>query len=354
MSRRYLITGAQGFVGRYLAARLLADDRGACVYGVGRSPRRDGAFTHAIRWGATRLAAPLPEALSRACAEPRYRYRSVDLHDRPGMSRLLRECRPDVVVHLASALRDDPVESLFRTNVVGTVCLMDALLDSGVGKPTLIIASTGGVYGDPPRDDLPLREDGPLRPVNPYSVSKVAMEYTSRTLSEFHGVPVIWARLFNLVGPGQDERHVCGRFASALAAVRDGEAPPHLRVGALETTRDFLDVRDAAHGLQVLAERGAAGTAYNLGSGIETSIDTVLRHTVDVAGLVGKVAIEETERRRRDVRWQVADVGRLGALGFRPRYELRRSIDDLFRYYADTVAGHARQEPRPAASYTLE
>ncbi len=343
MSTRYLITGAQGFVGRYLVARLLAADPSAHVYGVGRSPRRGDVFTHSIRWGATRLAAPLPEELIRACGETRYRYTSADLHDGAGVRRALRECRPHVVVHLAAALRDHPAESLFRTNVVGTMRLMEAMTASGARRPTLIVGSTGGVYGEASAEELPLQEDAPLRPVDLYSISKLSAEQMAESLGRLHHIPVICARLFNLVGPGQDERHVCGKLASRLAAIARDEAPPHLEVGPLDRTRDFLDVRDAAQGLEILAERGAADTAYNLGSGDETSIDSVLRATLEVAGLTGQVAIERTAGRPRDVQRHVADINRMKALGFQPHYGLGQSIADLYRYYVDTVAEHASQ-----------
>jgi nucleoside-diphosphate-sugar epimerase len=343
MSRRYLITGAQGFVGRYLAARLLSADGGAEVLGVGRSRRSDDRFTHAIHYGAMRLAAPLPDELSMAFCDQRYQYTAADLNDRTRMSRALAEFAPQVVIHLAAALRDDPPESLFRVNVEGTMRLIEAIAESRIAPPRLIVGSSGGVYGNPSADELPLAEGSPCRPLDLYSISKLAAEQAARALARLYEIPMISARLFNLVGPGQDERHACGKFASRLAAIAGNQSPPVIEVGALATTRDFIDVRDAAGALRLLAESGVAGATYNVASGVETGIDELLAMTVRAAGLDGSVEIRTAGQRAGDIPRHYADITRLTALGFEPRYDLSRSVADLFRYYVDTVAGHARR-----------
>ena len=348
MRSRFLITGAQGFVGRYLVARLLRAARGVEILGVGRSARRGNQFTHSIHFGATHLAAPLPEELSRIDSDTRYRYIAVDICDCARLTRVIRDFRPQIVIHLASALRDDPPESLFRANIEGTVRLIEAIGESGIEKPKLIIGSTGGVYGTASQDQLPLSEDNPCQPVDLYSISKLAAEEASRALARLHQIPVIWARLFNLVGPGQDERHVCGKFAGTIAAIIAGGLPREIAVGALGTTRDFLDVRDAAQGLQILAERGAHGETYNVGSGTETSIESVLHRTLRAAGLTSVIEINSVAVRAQDVPRHFANVERLKALGFAPRYDLDQSIEDLLRYYIETVA---EKQPRPVSSH---
>jgi nucleoside-diphosphate-sugar epimerase len=228
MSKRYLITGAQGFVGRYLTAHLLGADDGAEVLGIGRSPRSDDRFTHAVHWGASRLAAPLPGDLNEVFRERRYRYLMIDLRQRTGLVEVIRDYQPQVVVHLAAALRDDPPESLFRVNVEGTIHLIEAIAESAIKPPKLIIGSSGGVYGLPRGGALPLGESHPCEPVDLYSISKLAAEQASEVLAQRHDISVILARLFNLVGPGQDERHACGKFVSVLAAIAVNRLPRHL------------------------------------------------------------------------------------------------------------------------------
>jgi nucleoside-diphosphate-sugar epimerase len=335
---RFLITGAQGFVGRYLVAGLLRSDIDACILGLGRSPRNDYAFTHYINQRTEPIQAPLPRALEVLSYGSRYQYLLADINERAELSRCLRDFRPQTVVHLASALRGDPPEELFGINVSGIIRLIEAIAESGINKPRLIIGSTGGVYGIPARGMLPIKENAMCAPIDMYSISKLAAELASKVLSRQHCIPSIWARIFNLVGPGQDERHACGTFASTIAAIAKNEIPPLIEVGALDTTRDFLDVRDAARALLILIHKGAAGDTYNVGSGIETSIESVLATTLRAANLTGTVEIRRTKDRLQDIPRHCADIERLSALGFRPRYRLDRSIRDLFRYYMGSVS----------------
>ena len=352
MSKRYLITGAQGFVGRYLAAYLLGADNDAEVLGIGRSPRSDDRFTHSIHWGAVRLPAPLPDEISESLRNQHYKYSTADLRQRTRLVEIIRDYRPHVIVHLAAALRDDPPQSLFRVNVEGTIHLIEAIAESAIEPPKLIIGSSGGVYGLPQDGAPPLSEGHPCKPVDLYSISKLAAEQAAETLARRHHIPLILARLFNLAGPGQDERHACGKFVSDLAAIAARRLPRHISVGALTATRDFLDVRDAAAALHLLCECGEAGATYNVGSGEEAGINAALAIALNTAGLAGSVEVRTSEPRAFDIPRHFADIARLRALGFQPRFSLARSIEDLMRYYSETVARRADGIARRAAAAT--
>jgi nucleoside-diphosphate-sugar epimerase len=99
---RYLVTGAQGFAGRFTCAEILRRDSAAIVYGTGRSAANDSAFTHAVTWRGQRLQAPLTADL-RSPDPARYRYVSSDLRDGDAVEQLVAQSAPDVVVHLAAA-----------------------------------------------------------------------------------------------------------------------------------------------------------------------------------------------------------------------------------------------------------
>src|SRR5205085_533500 len=207
MKRRYLITGAQGLIGRYLAARILGAQTDAEVLGVGRSSRIDGFFTHAIRAGGEPRRAPMPADLH-ACLDGRYRYRQLSLLETGALRDLIRDFRPDCIFHLASAL------------------------------------------------------------------------------------PFVLARIFSVAGPGQTETHVCGRFAAQVAALA-GIPHPALEVGPLDPTRDFIDVRDVASALWLLAQAREPGSTYNVASGRETAIHAVLSDLLRIAGLEGRARISQ-------------------------------------------------------------
>jgi GDP-4-dehydro-6-deoxy-D-mannose reductase len=342
MPERVLITGAQGFVGRYLVAHWLAAFPGATVLGVGRSPRRDDHFTHAVTWGTARVRAPLPPPLRPPTDTARYDYAALDVTQEDAVRALVRDFRPNVVVHLAAALRDDPPEHLFRTNVLGTVALLEAVATADVGAPRLVLGGSGAVYGSAAPEALPLREEAPRVPVDLYGVSKLAAEEATRVVARRHGLAPIGARIFNPLGPGEDERHLGGRLASQVAAIEAGELPPAVAVGPLDTTRDFVDVRDVAQALELLAHRGTPGEVYNVASGTETRCEAILQLFLGRDCLGERVRVERRPGRPADVPRHFADVGRLRALGFRCRHPLAESVADVLQYYRDWV--------RPAAA----
>ena len=329
MTRRYLITGAQGLVGRYLTARILDTEPESEVLGIGRSGSVDGFFTHAISTRGGQERAPLPAELL-ASISARHRYRSVSLLDTPGLCDLLREFRPHCVFHLASALHTASQRDLLQTNVEGTASLMNAVADAPGLDALVILGSSGSVYGEP--ESLPIRESDACNPADMYGLTKLAAEHVVRIHAERGGLPFVTARIFNVVGPGQSESHVCARLAAQLASV---PASRHsaLEVGALDTTRDFIDVRDVAAALLLLAQRGDGGNVYNLASGRETPIHAILSELLRISGLNGQVEVVRRNDRTAGVRRHVADVSRLQGLGFAPAYSIGESLCDLFRYH---------------------
>lgn len=328
--KRVLVTGAQGFLGRYLVAVLLeAGD--VEILGCGRSPVLVGSFTHRIRIEGELVPAPLPQGMEISTVTGHYRYAQVDVLDLVGMERCLREFQPDTIFHLASALRDEAVEALFRTNVLGTAGLMEAIDASGAPVTRVIVGSSAAVYGHP--RELPLGEDAYCSPADLYGASKLSAEHLSRVMGARLGIPCMWVRLFNLVGAGQDERHLCGCLVSQVAAIVRGDAPPLVRAGNLDPTRDYIDIRDAAQALVKIGGKGTANSVYNVASGIETSVRDVLDACLRVAGLEGKVSVERISGRPDDIARHFGDVRRLAALEFQRRYTLQDSLTDLFAYY---------------------
>jgi nucleoside-diphosphate-sugar epimerase len=327
VSETLLLTGAQGFVGRWFAA---ASGFGRVV-GLGRSPRR-ASFTHEATLGPHRVAAPLPSALR--CA-PQNAYVSCDVRDEHALIALLQTERPQAIVHLAAALRDDPPNALFPANVDGTITLLHAVARSGVRVRRIVLGSSGSVYGAPRR--LPVREDDSVNPPDLYAVSKLAAEWSARVLARELDLPLVVARIFNVVGPGLDERHACARFASQFAAAALGYAE-RVVVGDLTPTRDFADVRDVAAALATLARRGVPGTTYNVASGREATLHEVFDTLLELSGLRERVEIVRGYRRAADCPRVVADVARLAQLGYAPAHALSGSLAALYGYYADEVA----------------
>ena len=163
----------------------------------------------------------------------------------------------------------------------------------------------------------------------------------------------MWARIFNPVGPGQDERHLCGA-GPAGGGDRGRARVPEITVGPLHTTRDYLDVRDTASALRVLATAGEPGGTYNVASGVETPGSHVLARLEALAGVTLELRTRALPPRRFDMDRHVADVSRLEALGWVPGQDLDASLGAVLDYYAEEVATRSvpagRTVPQPRST----
>jgi GDP-4-dehydro-6-deoxy-D-mannose reductase len=146
------------------------------------------------------------------------------------------------------------------------------------------------------------------------------------------GLAVIRARSFNHTGPGQDADFVCSDFARQVARIERGAAAPELRVGNLESARDFTDVRDIVRGYALLMERGAPGEAYNLCSGETVTIGAVIEGLRRESGVPFAV-VSESRRVRREIPRVVGDGTRARALGWQPAIPLQQTLRDLLDYW---------------------
>lgn len=331
MNARYAVTGAQGFIGRYMVAHLLDHSPQATVLGIGRSPLQNSFFGHSVSRSAQRLPAPLPQALRDLDCQ-RYSYLPCELGSAE-CSAVLRHFNPTTVVHLAASLRGQSEEDIFQNNVHSTEGLLDSIGRSGI-TPRLLLASSAGVYGN--QRQLPIQESAPLDPGDAYSRSKLICERLVQSYGERYSAPVTIARIFNVLGPAQDELHFAGRMAGQIAAVKCAGSPPLIRAGLLSATRDFLDVRDVCSVLTALAEARLEGVC-NVGSGVEIKIGDLLQHLISAAQISDTLQVlHDTEASAR-ILYHFASTARLTQTGFVPKYFLRRSCEDMLDYYKDMI-----------------
>jgi GDP-4-dehydro-6-deoxy-D-mannose reductase len=226
---RALITGSAGFVGRHLTEHLEA--AGHEVVGVDRT--------------------------------------TVDLRDADATRAVFEGAAPDWVFHLAAEASvgqswRDP-KGTIRNNLETTMNVLDA-----AGGARVLLAGSGEIYG-PPRE-LPVTEDHPLAPQNPYAASKAAIDVAGG----WYAGDVVRTRAFNHFGAGQSDQYVAAAFARQIAeAERRGDERAVVRTGELSARRDFTDVRDVVRAYVLLLERAEPG-AYNVCSGVSRSAADIL------------------------------------------------------------------------------
>jgi GDP-4-dehydro-6-deoxy-D-mannose reductase len=298
--RRLLVTGKHGFVGGTVT-RMVSDD----------PQLRDWQLLDA------------PDAL--------------DLRDPRDAAALVGPSPPDAVIHLAAqsfvpdALRD-PATTL-QINILGTLNLLQALKGVGFGGRFLYVG-TGDIYGLVPEAALPVPETYPAVPRNPYSVSKLAAEALCRQWSITESLDVVLARPFNHIGRGQSERFVASDFARQIVAVRQRTRPPVLRVGDLDVTRDFTDVRDVVRAYFALLDRGASGEIYNVCSGEERSIRSIVERLAALAGVEIALEPQAVRLRKAEQRRMRGDPAKIrAATGWKATTPLDDSLAAMLEYW---------------------
>ena len=259
-----LVTGGAGFIGSNLVDALL--ERGDEVVVIdnistGRRENLDSALARGVR---------LVEA---------------DIRDEEAVQSLMSDFRPDVVYHLAAQIdvRVSTARPAFDTevNVVGTINLLDAARDAGVGR--FVYTSTGGaIYGE--ADVLPTPEDAPINPEAPYGQGKYAAEGYCALYTRLHGLSTVSVRLGNVYGPRQDPLGEAGVVAIFCGKLLQGGRPTVFGDG--RQTRDYIYVGDVVDA-HIAAGNGDAQGSFNVGRGIETSVLDLVDALAGIGGELG-------------------------------------------------------------------
>jgi len=312
---KVLVTGADGFVGRWLIRRLLDDGRE--VYGAVRpaEPQREDGLT----------------AEERA----QVRWLPLEITDNESVRRCL-DLPYDAVVHLAAiasgaaALRDPGTS--WEVNAAGTARVMNVLADArrkDRADPVVLNVSTGEVYGR--GQSVARTETDPPAPCSPYAASKLGAEDAALEAWRRSGLRVIVARAFAHTGPGQTTDFVIPAFAQRLKFAKHIGAPV-VKVGNLEPIRDLLHVQDVVDAYVRLLAHGHAGEVYNVASGKGTSLEDVLFRMAELLDVRPIPEADPDLMRPADIPHLVGDAAKLRATtGWNPR----RSFDDILRDVLD-------------------
>ena len=324
---RCLITGAAGFAGSHLAEYLVRQGQEVSVF---------------VR--------PQDNLHNLGGLLPSIRIERGDLLDADRVLDVLKSIKPQRIYHLAAL--SSPQESFrdpkttYDVNFTGTFNCLSAwrLLQTDC---KFLYVSSSAVYGEASGNDLPLREDAPFRPSSPYAGSKAAGELLVFQFFQGYGLPIIRVRPFNHTGPRQDPRFVCSGLARQIAEIDLQLRPPVVTAGNIEARRDFSDVRDVVRGYHMLLESGRPGEVYQLCSGHQCSIRTILKILITLASKPVSVESEESLIRSHDspILWGDYSKARK-EVGWEPQYKLETTLTDLKSYWEYALRSLAQTVPR--------
>ncbi len=259
----------------------------------------------------------------------------VDLRDAARMKQAVASLRPDSVLHLAaqssvaSSLQD--AAGTYAVNFLGTLNLLEALRAIDF-KGVFLYVSSADVYGSVAETDLPIHEELPARPRSPYAVSKVAAEALCYQWSRSCEFRIVMVRPFNQIGPGHDPRFAIPDFARQIVAVRRGTHPPVLTTGDLEVTRDFTDVRDSVRALYRLLESGHNGEIYNLCTGVERTLSSLVRRLLELAGVSVTMRTDPARLRPVEQRRMAGSYAKLQKhIGWNPSIAIDTTLTDILK-----------------------
>lgn len=319
---RVLVTGGTGFLGSHLAeVRAARGDRVWATFF--EQPENDLTGTEGIRVVPCDVTVP------------------------GDLKTVLRASQPEVIFHFAAQTYidrswDNPEET-FRTNVVGTLNVLNAVRSFARDAST-IIAGSSAEYGLTTRSGAPLQETDPLDPVTPYGVSKAAQSQLGVVFAHAFGLRIVRVRIFNTIGP-RKQRDFMADFCTQIAAIKSGDAPPCVKVGNIDACRDLTDVADSVRALDLLGDSGEPGQVYNVCSGHARRIGDVLDALLDLTSTRASIEVERARLRPSEEQVMVGQNRKLAErTGWRPTIAWDRTLLDTFAFWEQ------RRQSTPAAA----
>ena len=313
-----LITGITGFAGSHLAELLLRE--GVEVHGILRWRSKTDNIEH---------------------IKDKIHLYEADLLDAHSLYKVIDEIRPEYIFHLAAqsyvqSSWSSPSNTL-EINIVGSVNIFEAVRKSGL-PISIQIACSSEEYGRVHEDELPIKEDNPLRPLSPYAVSKLAMDYLGYKYWESYDLRIIRTRGFNHTGPRRGDVFAESTFARQIAEIEKNKKAPVVLVGNLDARRDYTDVRDMVRAYYLSVQMCKSGQVYNIASGKSWQIGEVLELLLSMSKVKIKIVKDKTRLRPSDVEVLVGDAEKFRKeTSWKPEIPFTATMKDLLNYWRERV-----------------
>ena len=317
--KKILITGISGFVGGHFVHYLTTHYHDLEIHGISRSkPAWDFV--------------DIPPQLING-----HYFHQADLNDIPRIKLLIEDIQPDYIIHLAaqSSVAESwktPVFSFLNNtniflNIIDTVRLND-------NAARVLSIGSSEQYGIVSENDLPISEDRPQSPENPYAVARVAQEYLARIYAKGYDLDICCTRSFNHCGPGQTDRFVVSAIVKQFVKVAKGIQKPVINIGNGAIVRDFVDVHDVIEAYDLLVTKGKKGEVYNICSGQGRAIRDIVTMCSKMLGIQVEVHQEQSQIRPVDNPRIIGSYKKIQRdLGWEPTTPFEQSLRSIYAYW---------------------
>ena len=303
MIKKVLITGAAGFVGRYMRDYLNGIDADLDVVCTDVHDAEDLACDTFIR---------------------------ADISCEESVGRIIKEQEPDCVIHLAGVFGGGESLAVYKVNVLSMLAILEAAKQY-VPRSVIVTSGSAAEYGRVGTEQLPIDESCDCKPAMEYGISKLLATQAAINYHRLYGINVTIFRPFQLLGKGVSGRLAPGAFARELIEARD-KGLKSIKVGNLESSRDFLSVKDAVRGIWQLCQKPAGGEIFNLCMGELTKIKNLLDMMVKACGCDVEIEVDpERLRGNADVNIAYGSNEKIRAhCGWKPEIPLKQAVQEMF------------------------
>ncbi|HUD20202.1 MAG TPA: GDP-mannose 4,6-dehydratase [Patescibacteria group bacterium] len=317
-AKKAFITGIAGFVGSHLAELLLS--QGYEVYGLLRARSKTDHIESIIN---------------------KLHLEDADLLDTHSLYATISRIKPMYIFHLAAqsfvpTSWVSPSVTL-EVNIVGSANLFEAVRMAGI-DPVIQIACSSEEYGLVHENEIPIKETNPLRPLSPYAVSKLAMDYLGYQYYQSYKVRVVRTRGFNHTGPRRGDTFAESNFAKQIALIEKGKQDPIIHVGNLDASRDYTDVRDMVRAYLLAVEKCDPGDVYNICTGSTIRIGDMLQMLLSMSKTKVEIKPDPARMRPSDVPVLQGDNKKfIAKTGWKPEIPFKKTMEDLLNYWRERV-----------------
>ncbi len=314
-----LITGITGFAGSHMADHLIKNPQNK-IFGLKKPNSRLRNIHHQL---------------------DKVILLDGDLIDTTSLVSVLKTVQPEQIYHFGALSWVTPSWNMpaayMQTNAIGTINLFEAI--RAVNCPARVLVScTPEEYGDVPAELIPITEETRLSPVNPYAASKVAQDAVCQTYFASYGLSIVRTRAFNHEGPRRDILGANSSFAYQIARIERGLQEPIIKVGNLEATRNFTDVRDTVRAYALAMEKGVPGELYLIGSQQIYTIKECLKMLISLSTMKTKISyeIDPVRVRPTELRTFVGKFDKFQQLtGWKPEISLQETMQSILDYWRE-------------------